>query len=140
VLVIDDNVDFADSLRRVIEMIGAHVVEVAYSGGEGVKKARAFKPDIIFCDIGLPEMNGYALARALRADPDLAHVALVALTGYGLPDDLAKAREAGFDAHVVKPPDVNAVLEQIETLPDRLLRARPKLPGATRGRPGRSKK
>ena len=95
-------------LREVLEFSG-HQVAVAPNGPEGIEMARVLKPDVVVCDIGLPEMDGYAVARAMRADPDLAHVALVALTGYATPEDRAKAREAGFDAHLAKPPNVEAL-------------------------------
>jgi two-component system CheB/CheR fusion protein len=116
VLVIEDNVDAAHSLREVLE-VGNHVVEVAYSGPQGIEKARVFRPDIVICDIGLPEVDGYEVARGMRADPALSRVALVALTGYAQPEDVAKAREAGFDAHIAKPPSLDAlegVLEDVE--------------------------
>ena len=108
VLVIEDNVDAADTLREVLEL-GAHVVTVAYSGPEGLAKARAFRPDIVICDIGLPEMDGYAVARAMRADAELGRVTLIALTGYAQPEDVAKARAAGFNAHLAKPPSLEAL-------------------------------
>ncbi|MBI2895074.1 MAG: PAS domain S-box protein [Deltaproteobacteria bacterium] len=108
VLVIEDNVDAADSLRDALEL-GGHSVEVAYAGPEGIEKARAFKPDVVLCDIGLPGMDGYAVARELRADEALRQVRLVALTGYARPQDVAKAREAGFDAHLAKPPSFEAL-------------------------------
>jgi two-component system CheB/CheR fusion protein len=111
VLVIEDNVDAADSLREVLEFNG-HAVEVAHSGGEGIEKCGVFRPDMILCDIGLPGMDGYEVARRLRADRSLAPAYLVALTGYALPEDLAKAKEAGFDEHIAKP----ASLERIEQL------------------------
>jgi two-component system CheB/CheR fusion protein len=111
VLVIDDNVDAAETLRDLLEMSG-HAAAVAHDGAAALALARAFAPDAILCDIGLPGMDGYAVARALRADAALAGVLLVALTGYALPEDQRRASEAGFDAHVAKPPP----LETIEAL------------------------
>jgi signal transduction histidine kinase len=114
VLVIEDNVDAADSLREFLELEG-HEVEVAHDGLDGVAKARAFRPEIVFCDIGLPGMDGYAVARTLRADETLRTAHLVAVSGYALPDDLQRAKEAGFERHLTKPPS----LEKL----DRILRA-----------------
>jgi signal transduction histidine kinase len=102
VLIIDDNIDAADTLRDMLELAG-HEVEVAYSGPEGLAKARAFAPSIVLCDIGLPEMDGYEVARAIRADPALGPLTLVALTGYAGAADVARAHAAGFDAHLAKP-------------------------------------
>jgi CheY-like chemotaxis protein len=113
VLIIEDNVDAANSLREVLEL-AEHSVEVAHAGPDGLRKARAFAPDVVLCDIGLPGMNGHEVARALRADPALRSVFLVALSGYALPEDLAKAMEAGFDGHLAKPPN----LEKLERLID----------------------
>jgi CheY-like chemotaxis protein len=108
VLVVEDNEDAANTLREVLEL-ERHVVEVAYNGREGLEKARAFHPDVVLCDIGLPEMDGYEVARAMRADPELGRVALVAVSGYAQPEDVAAAKEAGFDAHLAKPPSVEAL-------------------------------
>jgi CheY-like chemotaxis protein len=84
-----------------------HVVEVAHSGRDGIEKARAFHPDVVLCDIGLPEMNGYEVARRMRADPELGRVGLVAVTGYAQPEDVAMAKAAGFDVHLAKPPSID---------------------------------
>jgi PAS domain S-box-containing protein len=108
VLVIEDNEDAADSLREVLEL-GGHIVEVAYSGRDGIEMARAFHPDVVLCDIGLPEMDGYEVARTIRADPGLGRVALVAVSGYAQPEDVATASEAGFDAHLAKPPSIETL-------------------------------
>jgi PAS domain S-box-containing protein len=108
VLIIEDNADAADSLREVLELEG-HEVEVAHDGYAGIERARAFRPDAVICDIGLPEMDGYAVARAMRADAELRGLTLVALTGYAGPQDVAKARDAGFDAHLAKPPTLKEV-------------------------------
>jgi CheY-like chemotaxis protein len=101
VLVIDDNIDTANGLRLVLQQEG-YEVSVAHDGGQGLDTARAFAPDIIVCDIGLPAIDGHKLARILRSDPAV-DVRLVALTGYGSRDDVAKALAAGFDAHLTKP-------------------------------------
>ncbi len=111
VLIIEDNLDAAQSLREALEF-GAHVVEVAHSGPEGLEMARQFRPEVIFCDIGLPGMDGYGVARVLRADQAMKDLFLVALSGYALPEDLQRAWEAGFDRHVAKPPS----LERLEDL------------------------
>jgi two-component system CheB/CheR fusion protein len=114
VLIIEDNVDAVHSLRQVLG-IGGHEIEVAYNGSEGLSKAREFKPDVVLCDIGLPEMDGYAVARAFRADEALRATRLVALTGYALPADVARAREAGFDEHLAKPPVMEKLEEALAT-------------------------
>jgi PAS domain S-box-containing protein len=110
VLIVDDNVDAADSLASVLELDG-HVTRSVYSAREALEQAVAFKPDVILLDIGLPEMDGYEVARRLRALPRLDGVRLVALTGYGQFEDLNRAHEAGFDDHLVKPVDF-ATLER----------------------------
>jgi two-component system CheB/CheR fusion protein len=108
VLIIEDNEDAADSLCEALQLRG-HDVEVAHDGSAGIERARAFRPDAVICDIGLPEMDGYAVARAMRAAPELQRITLVALTGYAGPEDVAKAKKAGFDAHLAKPPTMDAV-------------------------------
>ena len=112
VLIIEDNIDAADSLREVLAF-GDHVVEVAYNGPEGLARAREFKPEVVLCDIGLPGMDGFEVARAFRADDALKGVFLVALSGYALPEDLQRAREAGFDRHLAKPPSLEKVEEAL---------------------------
>jgi two-component system CheB/CheR fusion protein len=102
VLIIEDCTDAADILRDALALAG-HDVEVAYDGPSGLERARRFRPGVVFCDIGLPEMDGFAVARAFRADPLLCRVYLVALTGYAAPDDVGRAAAAGFDRHVTKP-------------------------------------
>jgi PAS domain S-box-containing protein len=117
VLVIDDNEDAANTLREVLQLDG-HLVEVAYTGREGLEKARAFRADVVLCGIGLPGMDGYEVARTMRADPGLRGVGLVALSGYAQPEDVEMAREAGFDAHLAKPPSIDAlerVLVEVES-------------------------
>jgi two-component system CheB/CheR fusion protein len=106
VLLVEDNADAALSMKEALEMNG-HEVDVAYSGPEGLDKARTFRPEVILCDIGLPTMNGFQVARALRADPQLEAIALIALSGYAQPEDIERSREAGFDLHLAKPVDVD---------------------------------
>lgn len=108
VLIIEDNSDTATTLREALEL-GSHEVAVASNGPDGIEKARAFRPDVVICDIGLPEMDGYEVARRMRADPALRGAGFVALTGYAQPEDVEKAQEAGFDAHVAKPPNMEAL-------------------------------
>ena len=107
VLVIEDHVDAAESLQYLLEFAG-HTVAVAHTGAAGIETARTFQPEVVLCDVGLPDgMDGYAVARALRSEPGLSQCRLVALTGYGRHQDRQRAREAGFDLHVVKPVDVS---------------------------------
>jgi len=114
VLVIEDNVDAAETLRTMLEIDG-HQAEVAHDGREGIERARAFRPDIILCDIGLPEVDGYAVARALRSDPAMASVILIAVSGYALPEDQRRASEAGFDRHIGKPASTDQIREVLAT-------------------------
>jgi PAS domain S-box-containing protein len=104
ILVIEDNADVAESLRQVLEL-KRHVVEIARTGPEGVSRAQLFQPEVVLCDIGLPGMDGFAVARALRAHPSLRTTTLIAFSGYGSAEDLERARVAGFDQHVAKPID-----------------------------------
>jgi two-component system CheB/CheR fusion protein len=110
VLVIEDNVDAATSLRQALALDG-HLVETAYSGAEGLEKLRAVHPEIVLCDIGLPGMSGYEVARSIRADVAFGKVVLVAVTGYSQPDEVARAKEAGFDEHITKPPSMDKLRE-----------------------------
>jgi len=102
VLVIEDNLDSCSMLQSVLTLNG-HEVRTAYDGSRGIELAAEFAPEVVICDIGLPGMDGYAVARAFRADPVLQDTFMVALSGYARPDDLRRAREAGFDHHLAKP-------------------------------------
>ncbi len=103
VLVVEDNSDAAESLRLMLQLDG-HQVEVAATGEEGIARARAARPDVVICDIGLPGISGYDLARTLRADPSL-EARLVAVTGYGQPQDREMALLSGLERHLTKPYD-----------------------------------
>jgi PAS domain S-box-containing protein len=102
VLVIEDNLDASDTLQIALTLNG-HEVKTAHDGAHGLELATAFDPDIVICDIGLPGMDGYDVARAFRRHETLHDTYLVALSGYAQPEDLQRAREAGFNRHVAKP-------------------------------------
>jgi PAS domain S-box-containing protein len=114
VLIIEDNRDMAESLKEIVEMDG-HEVMIAFDGEEGMAKALDFRPNVVLCDIGLPKMSGYAVARAIRANDALGSATLIALTGYASPDDRRHAVEAGFDHHFAKPPKLDQILRAIMT-------------------------
>jgi CheY-like chemotaxis protein len=102
VLVVDDNADAADSAAMLLRLSG-HQVEVAHDGHSALEAARAFRPEIVLLDIGLPGMNGYEVARELRSRPENRGLVLAAVTGYGQDEDRRRAHEAGFDYHLTKP-------------------------------------
>ena len=110
ILVIEDNLDAAESLQLALELQG-HEVFLAHDGPEGIVRAREILPEVVLCDIGLPDMDGYAVAKALRGEPELRDTLLVALTGYALPEDVRRATDAGFDAHLTKPTTIEGVEE-----------------------------
>jgi CheY-like chemotaxis protein len=115
ILVVDDNVDSAQTLATLLRMEG-HQTEVAYDGPSALAQVQKMDPDVIFLDIGLPGMSGFQVARELRARPQPRGVALIAVTGYGQPADRQHALDAGFDHHLVKPVDLNVVRELLERL------------------------
>jgi signal transduction histidine kinase/CheY-like chemotaxis protein len=108
ILLVEDDPDSRESLRRVLELNG-HDVEVAPDGIAGLEKAAHWHPDVAIVDIGLPQMDGYEVARAMRRELG-GKPTLVALTGYGLPEDEERSRAAGFDQHLVKPVDFDRLL------------------------------
>jgi PAS domain S-box-containing protein len=105
ILIVDDNVDAADSLVMILRLDG-HEAEAVYSAHDALERAAALKPHVALLDIGLPKMNGYELAQHLRTQPDLRDIRLIALTGYGQDDDRERTRAAGFDDHLVKPAEL----------------------------------
>jgi len=104
VLVVDDNVDAADTIGKLLEMFG-HRVQCVYDGPSALAAAEAFRPDVIVLDIGLPGMDGYEVARRLRANPAFHGTPLIAVTGYGQDEDRNRSRGVGFDQHLTKPID-----------------------------------
>lgn len=118
VLYIEDNRDTAESLLGILDLLG-HEGHAAYTGEQGIEQARKLKPDVILCDIGLPGIDGYQVARTLRADPLFRHVQLVALTGYAQPEDVERAKEAGFDVHLSKPPPIEKLQACLNSKPQR---------------------
>ncbi|HET8669948.1 MAG TPA: response regulator [Candidatus Saccharimonadales bacterium] len=112
VLIVDDNVDTADSIRMLLERSG-HKVTVAYSAAKALEVATEFQPEVVLLDIGLPEMDGYQVARRLRLESRLKDVKLIALTGYGQDSDLQRYKEAGFVHHLVKPVGLDKIEELV---------------------------
>ncbi len=110
ILIVDDNADAANSLALLLEMDG-HTTRPVYGSVAALESARDFDPHVVLLDIGLPGMDGYEVARRLRARGSKAKI--VALTGYGQRDDLERSRDAGFDAHMVKPVDLQLLRRQI---------------------------
>jgi CheY-like chemotaxis protein len=105
VLVVDDNVDAAVSLARVLERHEGQEVRVAHDGPSALEAAEAFRPEVVLLDIGLPGMDGHEVARRLRGRPEFERALIVALTGWGQESDRRRSGEAGFDHHLVKPVD-----------------------------------
>jgi signal transduction histidine kinase/ActR/RegA family two-component response regulator len=104
ILIIEDNRDAAETMRVLLELVG-HQVVVAHSGPRGVESAREFRPEVVLCDLGLPGMDGLAVARALRQDLATSAAHLIPMTGYGSETDQQQCRDAGFDRHLTKPVD-----------------------------------
>jgi PAS domain S-box-containing protein len=115
ILIVDDNVDAADSLAQLLKMMGNEVL-ATYDGESGIQAAREFQPGVVLCDIGMPKMNGYDVARGIRAEASGKNTVLVALTGYGQEGDLRKSADAGFDHHLVKPIEVDALMALLTRL------------------------
>jgi signal transduction histidine kinase/CheY-like chemotaxis protein len=110
VLVVDDNVDAAQTLGQLLSALGASV-KVAYGGQDAMAALETFDPQVVLLDIGMPELDGYEVARRIRASDRHRHVVIIALTGWGQEHDRRQTRAAGFDHHVVKPPDIDALRE-----------------------------
>ncbi len=143
VLVIEDHVDAGATLGKALGLMG-HDVRVTHLGALGLELARTFRPAVVICDLGLPKMDGYAVAAAFRADPALRETRLIALSGYARPEDRRRAAAAGFDHHVAKPPHMQELRRLIADAPAvagveppaSSARRGPAKPAAIRGAPG----
>jgi len=117
-LIVDDNIDAAASLGLLLDL-GGHTTCIVHNGPDALKVVREFKPDVVLLDIGMPGMDGYEVARALRSMPELGRAVLVAVTGWGGPEDRLKSKKAGFDEHLTKPVDISMIELLLATLPAR---------------------
>ena len=115
-LIVDDNVGAAATLAQVLQKSGGHRVETAYDGPSALKKIQQWHPEIVLLDIGIPGMDGFQVAQALRQQPEFDDVALIALTGYGREEDLRRSREVGINRHLVKPVAVHDLEELLAGL------------------------
>ena len=116
ILVVDDNPDSAESLAMLLQISG-NETHMAHDGLEAVEAAERFRPDVVLLDIGLPQLNGYDVCRRIREQPWGKAMMLIALTGWGQDEDRRQSKDAGFDAHLVKPVDYGALMELLATLP-----------------------
>jgi signal transduction histidine kinase/ActR/RegA family two-component response regulator len=116
VLIVDDSEDGAESLAMLLQLSG-HETHVAHDGVEALEAAERLRPGVVLLDIGLPRLNGYEVCHRLRNEPWGKSVVLVALTGWGQEEDRHRSKEAGFDAHLVKPVDHDALLKLLASLP-----------------------
>jgi signal transduction histidine kinase/CheY-like chemotaxis protein len=116
ILIVDDNRDAANTLGALLQLIGADV-RVAYDGETALEAVPGFRPSVVLLDLGMPGMDGYEVARRIRAEPAARDTTLIALTGWGEASDRERSREAGFRHHLVKPVDLNAMQAVLATLP-----------------------
>jgi PAS domain S-box-containing protein len=116
VLIVDDNLDAAESLRLILESQG-HTVRAVSDGRAALEATERFRPDVVLLDIGLPQMDGYEVARRIRAMPQGQEILLCAITGWGQEEDKRRAREAGFDEHMTKPVDFAALASLVAAEP-----------------------
>ncbi len=110
ILLVDDNADANESMAALLELLG-YCVQTALDGPAALAASSLFVPHLVLCDIGLPGMNGYELAAALRNAAGQRNIVLAAVTGYGHESDRARSRAAGFDHHLVKPLDADVLLD-----------------------------
>ena len=116
IVLVDDNTDLTLTAKIYLSMQG-YDVWVADTGTKGVALIKEVRPDVVFCDIGMPGMNGYQVAKAIRADASLGHVRLLAMTAFGRDEDIAEAVAAGFERHLLKPTPLQDLVTTIERGP-----------------------
>ena len=114
ILIVDDSRDGGESLAMLLRVLGADVA-LAHSGRAALDCINSFRPDVVLLDIGMPGMDGYEVARRIRANPNNRHISLIALTGWGQDEDRQRSTAAGFNHHLVKPADIDQ-LRQILTV------------------------
>jgi CheY-like chemotaxis protein len=112
VLIIEDNHDTADSLQQLLDLCG-YEVKVAYDGPGGVRAAQEWGPDVVLCDIGLPGLNGYGVAQALRQHRATSNARLIAITAYDSEEARKRSHQVGFERHFVKPVDLDVLLQAL---------------------------
>lgn len=110
VVVVEDNHAAADTMQRLLTLSG-YEVRVAYNGPDGVQVAEEWPPDYVLCDIGLPGLDGYGVAQALRGHPATSRARLIAITAYGANEARTRSQEVGFERHFVKPVDLDMLLQ-----------------------------
>ena len=113
VLVVEDNRDSAESLKRLLEICG-YAVTIAETAIEGLDAAKRLRPDVVLCDIGLPDSDGFSLAEALLKHPSTSAARLIAVTAYGKEEDKARSKSVGFALHLVKPVSPGTILQVLE--------------------------
>jgi len=119
VLIADDNRDAADSLSMLLQIAG-HAVTVAYDGRQALESIETTRPEVALLDVGMPELDGYEVARRVRLDARIRNTLLIAVTGWGQASDKERALEAGFDVHFTKPVEPTALIDLLgEKLPTR---------------------
>jgi CheY-like chemotaxis protein len=112
ILIVEDDADTASSMAELLKMMGCETV-IARDGSQAIQKAIRFRPRIVLLDIGLPGMNGYDVAQVLRSTPEVSTVLIVAISGYGEPEDKRNAYSVGIDLHVTKPVQVSILKELV---------------------------
>jgi CheY-like chemotaxis protein len=116
ILIVDDNEDGAESLAMLLQF-GGHETHMAHDGLEAIEATERLRPDAVLLDIGLPGLNGYEVCKRIRTEPWGKEIVLVALTGWGQEEDRHRSRDAGFNAHMVKPVDHDLLLKLLASLP-----------------------
>ena len=115
ILIVDDNQDGADTLAMMLKAMG-NEVRTAYDGLQGIDMAAQMQPDVVLLDIGLPKLNGYEACRRMRGQPWGQKIVIIAVTGWGQEEDMRRSHEAGFDHHLVKPVDPQALMKLLAGL------------------------